>query len=370
MADPIDNAASAFLSDMGGPRAGKASGGASDGPVEDLFGHNSMEDDDGEDVPNEEENDDEGDEKLPAGDEEGDPEDEDDQGDDEDGEGDDEDEDGEDDEGEQPEGSLNLEAEVTLTVDGEEVVVPLKEALSGYIRAETFHRRLNLLNEAKEEILRQGGEAAQNRQKYLEGLQALQKQLDEIAPKEPTQAEWDAKFEADPATARREQIAWERYKLQRAELTASEEKAKKEAEEEHRAHVVNWVRSEQIKVINKFPHWQDDKVRARELESMKRTAKAVGYTEQEISTLYDSRAIEILHKAAAYDRLMAKKPKPVKKVVSNPNASGSGNSARNTDRKGSDRAFKELRKTGSVDAATGVFNDILKFDETRTRRRG
>ena len=372
--DSIDNAAAAFLADMGGaPKPGGKSGGASDGPRETMFDDQSMEGDDEDfEAGNDEDQGDEGDEELPAdedgeGDEsEGD----DDQGDDEDGEGDDEDEDEDegDDEGGEP-GSLNLDQVVKLQVDGEEVEVPLQEALSGYIRQETFHRRLNLLNEAKTEILREQGETAQARQKYIDGIEALQQQLQEITPREPTQAEWDALYAEDPAKARQQEQAWRTFKAQKAALKEASDKARADQDEEHKKHLVNWVRGEQVKVMNAVPQWNDPKVRDKEFGSMKRTAKSVGYTDEEIGTLYDSRAILILRKAAAYDRMMAKKPKPVKTVVRQPQASGTGRPGNGqTVRKDSGRAMDALRKTGSVEAAAGVFGSILQT-EARTRRK-
>lgn len=356
--DSIDLAANAFLADMGGSKSsGKISGSPSEGPREELFSQRDMEGDD-EDFAGDEEQeqeDDEGDEGLLSeGGEEGD-------------EGDEEGDEDPDEEGEQP-GSLNLDQNVALTVDGEEVEVPLREALSGYIRSETFHKRLNLLNEAKNEIIREQGETAQARQKYIDGIEALQQQLNDITPKEPTQAEWDALYEQDPVKARQQEQAWRTFKSQKAALAEAAEKAKTEQAEQHKKHLVNWVRGEQAKVMRAVPEWNDEAARSKELSSMTRTAKAVGYTDEEIATLYDSRAVLILRKAAAYDRMMAKKPKANKTTVRQPQASGTGKPPGQTVRKDSGRAMDALRKTGSIDAATSVFGNILQ-SEARSRRK-
>ena len=368
--DSIDTAAAAFLTDMGGsaPKpGGSKSGGAGEGPRETVFdGDQSFEEDDSE--TESEDQGDEGDEELPADEDDGEreSEDEDDQGDDEDSEGDDEDEE-QDDEAES--GSLDLKQIVKLNVDGSEVEVPLEEALSGYIRAETFHQRLNLLNEAKTEILREQGETAQARQKYIDGVEALQQQLAEITPKKPTQAEWDALYEADPVAARKQERAWALYEEQKAALKEAADKAKAEQAEQHRTHLVNWVRGEQVKIMRAAPEWNDPAKREKELSSMKRTAKSVGYTDEEIATLYDSRAVLVLRKAAAYDRMMAKKPKPTKTVVRQPQASGSGRPSGQTGRKDVGRDMDALRKTGSIDAAASVFGGILKSEGRQRRKR-
>jgi hypothetical protein len=372
--DSIDTAAAAFLADMGGASSktsGGKSGGASDGPRETMFAEQGMEGDDEDfEAGSEEDQGDEGDEELPAdeGGDEGDPEGEDDQGDDEDGEDGDEDE-GEGDEGDQ-QGSLNLEQVVRVNVDGEEQEVTLQEALSGYIRTETFMQRLNVLNEAKSEILREQGETAQARQKYIDSIQALQAQLEEITPREPTQAEWDALYAEDPVKARQQEIAWRNYREQKAALKSAADKAQAEQAEQHKKDVVNWVRGEQVKILRAVPQWNDAAVRTKELDSMKRTAKSVGYSDEEIATLYDSRAVLVLRKAAAYDRMMAKKPKPAKTTVRQPQASGTGRPSNGqTVRKDSGRAMDNLRKTGSIDAATSVFGNILKSESQSRRKR-
>lgn len=372
MADPIDTAAAAFLTDMGNApapkRSGNASEGASDGPTEAMFGdHDGFEnEEDSSEEDLREGKDDEGDEELPSGDEdEGDgPDDEDDED-----EGDDEDDEGaEDDEGEQS-GSLNLDQKIVVKVDGEDVETTLGEAVSGYIRSETFHQRLNLLNEAKNEIVREQGETAAARQKYIEGLEALQQQLVEITPREPTQAEWDALYADDPAKARQQEQAWRTFKQQKADIVAATERAKAEQAEQHRKTVTNWINAEHAKIMRAVPQWNDEGARRKELESMKRTANAVGYSDEEVRNLYDHRAILVLRKAAAYDRLMAKKPKSVKTVVTEPKASGSGRPSGQTDRKGVGRSMDALRKTGSVGAATAVFGELLKLDDRKSNRR-
>src|SRR5690606_6508168 len=62
-----------------------------------------------------------------------------------------EEEEEEDDEEEEEEDSsdLDLGAKVAVVVDGKEEEVTLEEALNGYIRTQTFHTRMNQLNEIR-----------------------------------------------------------------------------------------------------------------------------------------------------------------------------------------------------------------------------
>jgi hypothetical protein len=93
---------------------------------------------------------------------------------DEDGPGDGDDDSGE--EGaEDPEEAAVLERKVEVTVDGEPVEVSIKEALEGYVRTETFHRRMNQLDEAKKIVRRAAADAVSN----YEYSMTIAKQMEE-----------------------------------------------------------------------------------------------------------------------------------------------------------------------------------------------
>jgi hypothetical protein len=350
----IDSAASAFLSDLGGAAPRRASTTDDTGPRETLFENNDeLEEDEDEAGPEDGDAGEDGDEEDgEAGEGEDGAEGE--EGDDPDDDEGADDEDGDEDEAE----GLDLSAEVSVTVDGEEVKVPLKEALDGYIRTETFHKRLNLLNEAKSVIIKQAGEVAQTRQQYIEGLEALTEQLDLIQPKEP---DWDALYREDPAGARELETKWKAYKEQRAALEESKTKAKEEQQKEYASNLQQYVQAEEIKLLRAVPEWNDTNTRQKESASMRKTALAVGYTEKELAELYDSRAVLILRKAAAYDRMTANKPKPTKVVGKRPVVTpGAGRPAKATAQRGGDRAMKQLSRTGSVQDAANVFAKFIK----------
>src|SRR6478735_5844075 len=110
---------------------------------------------------------------------------------DEDGE-DDDDEDADDDDGL---GEL-ADKEFTVMVDGEEKTVKLKEALNGYIRTETFHKRLNEVNEGKQAVAAAARDTVARRNKAIVTLEEAEATLSAIMPEEPN---WDALFDAPNA---------------------------------------------------------------------------------------------------------------------------------------------------------------------------
>jgi hypothetical protein len=143
---------------------------------------------------------------------------------------DDDDGDSDDDEGSADDGQVDLTAQVEVTIDGEAKKVPLKEALEGYIRTQTFHKRLNEVNELKKTVETEAAGVAQARDVYGNMLTALKEQLDSLTPEEPN---WDAEFAKDPISASRLQHQWGKYKEQRAAIEGERQRVQQEQQKEN-----------------------------------------------------------------------------------------------------------------------------------------
>ena len=65
----------------------------------------------------------------------------------------------------------------TVKIDGEEAEVTLEEALSGYQRERTFHKRMNEVSQKSKAIEAKDAETKQLRDQYAEGLQQLEQAL-------------------------------------------------------------------------------------------------------------------------------------------------------------------------------------------------
>jgi hypothetical protein len=105
-------------------------------------------------------------------------------------------------------------------------------------------------------------------------------------------------------------------------------------------------------------YWSDPNKKAKDLQSMRKTGLSSGFSEEELSQVYDSRMLTVLLKASKYDRMMANKPKPVVRV-DKPIPPGAGSAKQRTAHKGVSSAMKRLNQTGSIDDAAVVFDQIL-----------
>lgn len=380
----IEEATAAFAADMNRDEAAPSKGSKSNG-IEETAGtperlfdtpegfeirDNSPDDEeDVEDGPDEKDDKsrrrvkkDEDDKGEDGTDDEGEEDEEDGEEDDEDGEeGDGEDEEDADD-SEKSEVERLLDTKLKVTIDGEPAEVSVKEAAEGYIRKETFHRNMNKLIEVRDHLGQEFANTQSERQKFVKLSGELEEQLKMLVPREP---DWASLKATDPQAYIAQREAWDAYQAGISTLKSNREKAAAEAEQASSKEFQDWVRAEKHKIFQKFPQWNEPKIHAKDTSSMRRTARAAGYADEQIDQLFDSRQTEILWKASKWDRLQARKAKAAKK----PSPVRSGNSKMRTVRNSGDRADQNLRRTGGIAEAARIFDGILASESRNTRRR-
>lgn len=254
-------------------------------------------------------------------------------------------------------GDLDLNQVVEVNVDGKPVQVSLDEALRGYIRQETFHQRMGDLANGVRQLEARRGEMSSYQQQFVERAQMLEQYVATFMPKEP---DWEAIYAADPGQGARLERQWRTFMEQVGDLVAKREQTQRELQSSQSQNIRSFAEANRAHLAKAHPEWQTEKSWSRDQESMRRTARAVGYSDQEIDQLYDARGVEILLKAAKYDRLMATKPKPVRNGYGQPSRQNGATPAKGGNVSRSfERAEKRLSRTGSIKAAASVFEKIL-----------
>jgi len=278
------------------------------------------------------------------------------------GESDDEDDDSVDEEAEDEEAAEGADAEilgrkVEVTVDGEPQEVTIKEALEGYVRTQTFHQRMNQLDEAKKIVRRAAADAVHNYEYSMNVAQQMEEHMKTLIPPEP---DWDAEFTKDPVKAREMQRYYDKSKQFQAQLKQQTAEARKKMEESSHAQLQAFAEEEgqKFEAANR-KNWSDPKKKVKDLTSMRKTGLSMGFSEEELSQVYDSRMLQVLLKASKYDRMMAAKPKPVIRAQAKPVAPGTGSAKSRTVQRRDNSAMKRLNRTGSIDDAAVVFDQIL-----------
>lgn len=255
-------------------------------------------------------------------------------------------------------GDLDLTTKVKVMVDGEEATVPLKEALEGYIRTETFHRRLSEMDEGRKIVQSAAAEVVNNYNYARQLIETMEGQLKELVPPEP---DWDAEFAKDPAKARNLQKYYQQVAAFKTKLQTQREDINKKQAAHDADQLKAYAETEEIRFnrLNSKTWGVDPSRKGKDLQAMRRTALTEGFSEEELNGVFDSRMLQILLKASKYDRMVAARPKP--KQTGKSVTPGPGKRSTNgTGRKGFADAMKNLSKSGTVESAAPVFDAIMR----------
>jgi len=206
-----------------------------------------------------------------------------------------------------------VEEEVQLykvKIDGEEAEVTLEEALSGYQRERTFHKRMNEVSQKSKAIEAESAETKRLRDEYARGLQQLEQALRVPEPN----------WEELRRTKTNEEFAsiHAEYQIQQnnlAKVQHQQQAIMSQQQAEVQAQYQNHLKTEFDTMLDKIPAWRDEKVREAERSKVISYAKSkMGYTDDEIAQASDHRAIVTLRKAMLYDELMGGKTQAKRKV--------------------------------------------------------
>jgi hypothetical protein len=271
----------------------------------------------------------------------------------------DDDDEPDDDDQDEEEPDEDLGTKYKITVDGEEKEVTVKEALEGYIRTETFHKRLSELGENQQIIQRAAADVVAGYEHAKQMIDLMESQMNQLVPPEP---DWDELFKIDPGKARGLQKYYQQVQEFKNGLEKQRQEAAAKLDEHQSAQLRTYADQESLRFnrINQKNWGTDPKKKMKDIQSMRRTALQEGFSEDEVNQVFDSRMLMVLLKASKYDRMIAARPKPVtaRQVAGKAVRPGPGN--KRTGHKGLTTAMKTLARTGNIHDAAPVFDEIIR----------
>lgn len=241
----------------------------------------------------------------------------------------------------------------TVKVDGQEESVTLDELLKGYSRTSYFHKKLSELDRERKDLEGQIGEIQAERARLSQLLPELQAEL-EKGEQEP---DWDKLFNEDPIEFVRQEALWRTKKEKRERLLQEQRRLNEAKQAEFQRVVAQKVKEENSRLLEALPEWKNGDTASAEKAKLLEYGLGMGYSEQELSQLYDHRAVLLLHKARLYDEGQSKvrnlqaKPTPVK-----PAKAGNIPSQRNT---GFDKAKKQFSNQPTVRNAAAAIERLI-----------
>ena len=240
-----------------------------------------------------------------------------------------------------------------VKASGEEVEVELDELIKGYQQGTDYTKKSQALAEQRKAIEAERSHleyVKQERQAYAQKLQAL----DSFLTQQHQGVDLEVLKETDPigyAVAVAEQSQREK---QLAVVRNEQQRIAQQQQSEQQASLQSHLRQESEKLVSLIPELatpQGDAVR----KQIRDYAKSVGWTDQELSSVYDSRAVHTLYKAMKYEQLQKSKPELNKKLQSAPKMMRSGTSVPQARSSQDKQVMQRLRETGKVSDAAKAF---------------
>jgi hypothetical protein len=244
-----------------------------------------------------------------------------------------------------------------VKASGEEVEVELDELIKGYQQGTDYTKKSQALAEQRKAIEAERSHleyVKQERQAYAQKLQAL----DSFLTQQHQGVDLEVLKETDPigyAVAVAEQSQREK---QLAVVRNEQQRIAQQQQAEQQSQLQAHLRTESEKLVTLIPELatpQGDAVR----KQIRDYAKSVGWTDQELSSVYDSRAVQTLYKAMKYEQLQKSKPELNKKLQSAPKMMRSGTSAPQARSSQDKQVMQRLRETGKVADAAKAFERFL-----------
>ncbi len=263
---------------------------------------------------------------------------------------------------ESDEEQTNVEEEIeqpltfTVKVDGQDIEVTQEELINGYSRQQDYTRKTQELSQQRKTIEQQQAELAQRDAIYSQLLPKMEAQLKGELANEP---DWSKLYEDDPVGYVREKQLWDEKKEKAQAIQAEQQRLQEEAFTEQQKQIQQQVEFGQQRLLELIPEWQNPEVAAKEKAAIRDYAiNTLEYTQQEVDSVYDYRALLGLRKAWLNDKIAETvKKKPTQKAPARVARPGTVNKKKSVTPVR--RAKQRLAKTGKTSDAAKVFEQLI-----------
>ena len=243
---------------------------------------------------------------------------------------------------------------------GEEKEVTLDELVKGYQLGADYTKKTTEVaeqrkaNDAERAAIE---EAKYARDTYAQRLQAIEQFITSQTPQE------DLSYlkENDPIGYAVKVAELSEKKEQLNAIRAEQNRIGQLQQSEQAQAMQQRVAQEAQKLTAILPEFSDPTKGETVRKEIRNYGKTLGFTDEELSQVYDSRHVVTLHKAMMYDKLQKSKPAVTKKVNEAPKMlkAGSANTKANSTET-IKKQTQQLRQTGRVRDAAALFEQFLE----------
>lgn len=211
-----------------------------------------------------------------------------------------------------------------VRVDGKESDVPLKDILKAYQLEQHFQQKSISLAEKQKQWEAEQAQAKSQWQARLKDAETLGNMAHAQLLDEFKGIDWNSLRINNPTewAVRNTEFQQRANAIQNhlAQVKAQQDQLAQEQEQTR----VKQLQTEREKMYDARPDWRDAKVFDAARSEMQSYARSRGFTDAELSAIFDHRYMQVLHDAARYAALQAKAPEVAKRVRTAPKAATPG----------------------------------------------
>lgn len=250
-----------------------------------------------------------------------------------------------------------MEQLVTVKIDGKEQQIPLKEAIAGYQRQADYSRKTMALQEERKLVQQEASQVMAERQQYAQLLGALQEQLQQTVRQEP---DWERLYAEDPLEYVRQKDLYRENNERLQAAQAEQQRVTALMQQQQVQQLQGIVQQGRQQLTELIPAWKDtkrwesDRVKLREFAQ-----NELGYSPEEVSQVYDPRAVVALYQAMRYKEITSKQPVPQPQNGPRPLRAGAPQTIPGRKHSELTKAKQRLAQTGSVRDAAKIFESLI-----------
>jgi hypothetical protein len=254
-----------------------------------------------------------------------------------------------------------VEEEQTFTVKaaGEEKEVTLNELKKSYQLGSDYTKKTQEVAEQRKVINQEAKaiiEARKVRDEYAQRLKSVEEFL--VGSNENKEDLAELK-ENDPIGYAVKVAEMTEKKEQLQLLQAEQQRIAQQQNSDRSANMQKYVENEAQKLTQSLPEFSDKTKGEQIRNDIRSYGKKVGFTDNELSQVYDSRHVLVLHKAAQWDKLQASKSGVKKKVANAPKMVKGGAKVKQNVTDRTKKQMQRLQQTGSARDAAAIFENLM-----------
>ena len=228
------------------------------------------------------------------------------------------------------------------TSGGEAIEAPLAELKSGYLRQQDYTHKTQALAEERKQAETAVAQQFQQAQQLTRDHAKLMQLQEDLGAYQ--KADWNALYAQDPTEAGRLQAQWRQAEAQARELAGGIQSASQQLQQTQAQRVQQATQEAMQALQREIPGFGAETIKA-----ARETALAHGFSEAELAGITDARTFKVLHEAAQWRALQAKKPAVQNKVAAAPpKATKPGSATQPSTRK--EAAFKQMQSRRDVNS--------------------